>query len=112
MPGSPATRPDPETSRRLGLVVVERHATDQALGVCPVIERSLGVVGRQILGERVLLGEGLLDEIVEIANMFAYRVDRSRIPAASAWTRDIAPTILDLLGMPRPDAARKSPPGW
>ena len=28
-----------------------------------------------------------------MAKKFAYRVDRSRVPAVSAWTRDIAPTI-------------------
>ncbi len=39
------------------------------------------------------LAEGLLDEVVEVAKKYAYRLDRSRIPATSAWTKDIAPTI-------------------
>ena len=39
------------------------------------------------------LAEGLLSEVVDVAKKFAYRVDRSRIPALSAWTRDIAPTL-------------------
>lgn len=39
------------------------------------------------------LGEGLLSEIVDVAKKYAYRVDRSRVPAVSAWTRDIAATV-------------------
>ncbi|TCT37297.1 NAD-dependent epimerase/dehydratase family protein [Martelella mediterranea] len=41
----------------------------------------------------ITLKEGLLEEIVEIAKKYAYRVDRSRVPAVSAWTKDIASTI-------------------
>ena len=41
----------------------------------------------------ITLKEGLLEEIVEIAKKYAYRVDRKRVPAVSAWTKDIAPTI-------------------
>jgi UDP-sulfoquinovose synthase len=39
------------------------------------------------------LGEGLLAEIVDVAKKYAYRVDRSRVPAVSAWTRDIAAKV-------------------
>ncbi len=39
------------------------------------------------------LAEGLLSEVVDVARKYAYRVDRSRIPALSAWTKDIAPTL-------------------
>ncbi|QRM57019.1 NAD-dependent epimerase/dehydratase family protein [Sinorhizobium sp. BG8] len=39
------------------------------------------------------LANGLLSEIVDVARKFAYRVDRSRVPAVSAWTRDLAPLI-------------------
>ena len=38
----------------------------------------------------IRLETGLLSEIVEIAEKFAYRVDRSRIPCVSAWTEDLA----------------------
>jgi Nucleoside-diphosphate-sugar epimerases len=41
----------------------------------------------------IRLEDGLLTEVVDVARKFAYRVDRSRIAATSAWTRDIAPTI-------------------
>lgn len=39
------------------------------------------------------LEEGLLAEVVDVAKKYAYRVDRSRIPSVSAWTKAIAPTI-------------------
>ncbi|MNL64657.1 hypothetical protein D3C87_1888920 [compost metagenome] len=39
------------------------------------------------------LQDGLLSEIVDVAKKFAYRVDRTRVPAVSAWTKDIAPPI-------------------
>jgi UDP-sulfoquinovose synthase len=41
----------------------------------------------------ITLEAGLLTEVVDVAKKFAYRVDRSRIPAVSAWTKDIAPTL-------------------
>ncbi|MBP0439326.1 NAD-dependent epimerase/dehydratase family protein [Tianweitania sediminis] len=41
----------------------------------------------------ITLEEGLLSEVMDVAKKFAYRVDRSRIPAVSAWTKDIAPTL-------------------
>jgi UDP-sulfoquinovose synthase len=36
------------------------------------------------------LAEGLLGEVVDVARKYAYRVDRSRVPAVSAWTKEIA----------------------
>lgn len=41
----------------------------------------------------ITLEDGLLDEVVEVAKKYTYRVDRSRIPAVSAWTKDIAKTV-------------------
>ncbi len=41
----------------------------------------------------ITLEEGLLSEVMEVAQKYAYRVDRSRIPAVSAWTKEIAPTL-------------------
>ncbi|MBS9721046.1 NAD-dependent epimerase/dehydratase family protein [Tianweitania sp. BSSL-BM11] len=41
----------------------------------------------------ITLEEGLLSEVMDVAKKYAYRVDRSRIPAVSAWTKDIAPTL-------------------
>ncbi len=36
------------------------------------------------------LADGLLEEVVEVAKKYAHRIDRSRVPAVSAWTKDIA----------------------
>ncbi|MCR9061853.1 MAG: NAD-dependent dehydratase, partial [Rhodobacteraceae bacterium] len=41
----------------------------------------------------IRLEDGLLEEVVDVAKAFAYRVDRSRVPAVSAWTREIASEI-------------------
>lgn len=41
----------------------------------------------------ITLAEGLLEEVIEVAKKYAYRVDRSRVPASSAWTREIAQTV-------------------
>jgi UDP-sulfoquinovose synthase len=59
-------------------------------------ENDLVVHNEQFLElglEPITLEQGLLAEVVDVAKKYAYRVDRSRIPAVSAWTRDIAPTI-------------------
>ncbi|MBO6537901.1 MAG: NAD-dependent epimerase/dehydratase family protein [Rhizobiaceae bacterium] len=59
-------------------------------------ENDLVVSNEQFLDlglQPTTLAEGLLSEVVDVAKRFAYRVDRSRIPALSAWTRDIAPTL-------------------
>ncbi|GAA4223812.1 UDP-sulfoquinovose synthase [Sagittula marina] len=39
------------------------------------------------------LAEGLLSEVVDVAKKYAHRIDRSRVPAVSAWTKDIAKTL-------------------
>ncbi len=39
------------------------------------------------------LQEGLLDEVVEVAKKYAHRIDRSRVPAVSAWTRDLGSRV-------------------
>lgn len=41
----------------------------------------------------ITLKEGLLGEIVDIGKKYTYRVDRKRVPAVSAWTKDIATKI-------------------
>lgn len=41
----------------------------------------------------ITLAEGLLSEVVDVARRYAHRIDRSRVPAVSAWTRDIAQRI-------------------
>ena len=39
------------------------------------------------------LEEGLLGEVVDVARKYAYRIDRSRVPAVSAWTKEIGKAI-------------------
>jgi UDP-sulfoquinovose synthase len=59
-------------------------------------ENDLIVDNKQFLAlglQPITLAEGLLSEVVDVARKFAYRVDRSRVPAVSAWTKDIAPTL-------------------
>ncbi|WP_024587462.1 NAD-dependent epimerase/dehydratase family protein [Aliihoeflea sp. 2WW] len=59
-------------------------------------ENELVVRNEQFMAlglDPIRLAEGLLSEVVDVAKKYAYRVDRSRIPAISAWTKDIAPTL-------------------
>ncbi|SIO16904.1 UDP-sulfoquinovose synthase [Rhodovulum sp. ES.010] len=42
----------------------------------------------------VTLEEGLLEEVVEVARKFAHRVDRTRVPCVSAWTKDIGTRVV------------------
>ncbi|SNX67538.1 UDP-sulfoquinovose synthase [Cereibacter ovatus] len=41
----------------------------------------------------ITLAEGLLAEVVDVAKKFAHRIDRSRVPCVSAWTKDIAQRV-------------------
>lgn len=43
--------------------------------------------------EPITLQRGLLSEVVDVARKYAYRVDRSRVPAVSAWTREIGQIV-------------------
>lgn len=59
-------------------------------------ENDLVVRNDQFLAlglEPTTLAEGLLSEVVDVARKYAYRVDRTRVPAVSAWTREIAARI-------------------
>ncbi|WP_040615892.1 NAD-dependent epimerase/dehydratase family protein [Oceanicola granulosus] len=59
-------------------------------------ENELVVKNEQFLAlglEPTTLAEGLLDEVVEVARRYAHRIDRKRVPAVSAWTREIAKSV-------------------
>jgi UDP-sulfoquinovose synthase len=59
-------------------------------------ENDLVVKNDQFLSlglEPTTLADGLLAEVVDVARKYAYRVDRSRVPAVSAWTREIAARV-------------------
>ena len=59
-------------------------------------ENELSVKNEQFLAlglDPIKLHDGLLTELVDVAAKFIHRVDRSRIPSTSAWTREIATEI-------------------
>lgn len=59
-------------------------------------ENDLIVRNQQFLAlglDPTTLAEGLLSEVVDVARKYAYRVDRARVPAVSAWTREIAARV-------------------
>ncbi len=59
-------------------------------------ENDLVVRNDQFLSlglDPITLRDGLLAEVVDVARKYAYRVDRSRVAAVSAWTREIATRI-------------------
>lgn len=56
-------------------------------------ENDLVVRNEQFLAlglQPTTLADGLLSEVVDVARKYAYRVDRTRVPAVSAWTKEIA----------------------
>jgi UDP-sulfoquinovose synthase len=59
-------------------------------------ENDLVVDNRKFLGlglEPTTLADGLLEEVVDVARKYAHRIDRSRVPAVSAWTRELAEKV-------------------
>ncbi|MFN3661827.1 NAD-dependent epimerase/dehydratase family protein [Yoonia sp.] len=59
-------------------------------------ENDLIVQNDQFLAlglEPTTLADGLLDEVVEIAKKFQHRVDRTRVPAVSGWTKELAAKV-------------------
>ncbi len=59
-------------------------------------ENELVVENEKFLGlglNPITLEEGLMEEVVEVAKKYSHRLDRSRIPARSAWTREIKPLL-------------------
>ena len=59
-------------------------------------ENDLAVSNEQFLAlglDPTTLAAGLLAELVEVAGKFIHRVDRSRVPSTSAWTRELAAKV-------------------
>jgi UDP-sulfoquinovose synthase len=59
-------------------------------------ENDLIVHNEQFLAlglDPITLQEGLLEEVVEVAKKYSYRVDRSRVAAVSAWTKEIGKMV-------------------
>lgn len=43
--------------------------------------------------EPITLADGLMSEVVDVARKYAHRIDRSRVPATSAWTRELGRNV-------------------
>ncbi|WOI58057.1 NAD-dependent epimerase/dehydratase family protein [Palleronia sp. LCG004] len=43
--------------------------------------------------EPTTLAEGLMSEVVDVARKFAHRIDRTRVPAVSGWTRELGAKV-------------------
>ncbi|CTQ32721.1 NAD-dependent epimerase/dehydratase family protein [Jannaschia rubra] len=59
-------------------------------------ENDLIVKNDQFLAlglEPTTLADGLLEEVVDVARRFAHRIDRSRVPAVSAWTKELGAQV-------------------
>lgn len=87
-----------ETHRVRDLAAIVSRLTGAEVAYLPnprkeAAENDLVVDNQQFraLGlDPVQLEDGLLTEVVEVAEKYAYRIDRSRIPCVSAWTDELA----------------------
>ncbi len=85
--------------RDLAQIVAEQTGAEIAFLPNPrkeAAENDLVVKNDQFLGlglDPITLREGLLAEVVDVAKKYAYRVDRSRIPCVSAWTRELGSRV-------------------
>jgi UDP-sulfoquinovose synthase len=59
-------------------------------------ENDLVVDNAQFLAlglEPTTLAEGLLEEVIDVARKHAHRIDRSRVPAVSGWTKELSQAV-------------------
>ncbi|RDC73831.1 NAD-dependent epimerase/dehydratase family protein [Rhodovulum sp. 12E13] len=59
-------------------------------------ENDLVVDNAQFLAlglEPTTLAEGLLEEVIDVARKYAHRIDRSRVPAVSGWTKELSQAV-------------------
>ena len=65
-------------------------------------ENDLQVSKAGLLGlglEPITLENGLLEELVDVARKYAHRIDSTRIPCTSAWTKDIAKEVKEVIDL-------------
>ncbi len=90
-----------ETHRIRDLAEMVARLADARVAYLPnprkeAAENDLVVRNDQFLAlglEPTTLEEGLLEEVVEVAKRFAHRIDRSRVPAVSAWTKELGARV-------------------
>ncbi|WP_026380765.1 NAD-dependent epimerase/dehydratase family protein [Afifella pfennigii] len=67
-------------------------------------ENELSVCNKQFLAlglDPIRLEEGLLTEVIDVARKYAYRIDKTRIPCVSGWTKERNAAINVQPGSPR-----------
>ncbi|MHA3915964.1 NAD-dependent epimerase/dehydratase family protein [Halovulum sp. GXIMD14793] len=90
-----------ETHRVRDLAELIAKLTDAEVAYLPnprkeAPENDLVVKNDQFLAlglDPIKLEDGLLSEIMDVSKKYAHRVDRSRIPAVSAWTKEIGEKV-------------------
>ena len=90
-----------ETHRVRDLAEMIAKLTDAKVAYLPnprkeAAENDLIVKNDQFMAlglDPTTLEQGLMDEVVEVARKFAHRIDRSRVPAVSAWTRELGSKV-------------------
>ena len=63
-------------------------------------ENELAVTNDQFIDlglDPIRLKTGLLEELVDVARKYKHRIDKKRIPAVSAWTREIGKQITSII---------------
>lgn len=63
-------------------------------------ENDLKVSNAGLLGlglDPITLENGLLSELVDVARKYSHRIDSTRIPCTSAWTKDIAKDVKEVI---------------
>ena len=90
-----------ETHRVIDLANLISKMTGAKIAFVPnprkeAVENDLIVKNDQFLAlglDPITLENGLLSEVVDVAKKYAHRIDRKRVPATSAWTKDIAARV-------------------
>ncbi|MDQ0324194.1 UDP-sulfoquinovose synthase [Rhodopseudomonas julia] len=71
-----------------------KEADENELSVCNEKFLALGL-------DPIRLEEGLLSEVIDVARKYAYRIDKTRIPCVSGWTKERNKAINTHPGSPK-----------
>lgn len=91
-----------ETHRVRELAKLVAKMTDSDIAFLPnprkeADENELVVKNEQFLAlglDPITLEQGLLSELLDVAKKYGHRIDTSRIPCTSAWTKDLAKEVV------------------